>query len=146
MEGVPGRPLTSLISSQIVNSLVVSCTTRRYGVTAEKGRHMRVKSLLAASVCVIAIAGASAGAAFAGEIKGPGSPTGIPAEGPDTAALAHANSICSASGLNEYHAGVPGELLIRTQSYGQLVAAGLKEEFPSPGVACNGHTGFFAGG
>jgi hypothetical protein len=124
----------------------VSVPRADFGVTAEKGETMRVKSLFAAAFCVVAIAGASAGAAFAGEIKGPGSPTGIPAEGPDTAALAHANSICSASGLNEYHAGVPGELLIRTQSYGQLVAAGLKEDFPSPGVACNGHTGFFAGG
>jgi hypothetical protein len=43
------------------------------------------------------------------------------------------------------HAGEPGELPIRTQSYGQLVAAGLKAEFPSPGVACNGHSGFLAG-
>ncbi len=108
---------------------------------------MRVKSLLAASVCVIAIAGASAGAAFAGEIKGPGSPTGVPvADATPTPALEHANSICAASGLNHFHEGEPGELPIRTQSYGQLVAAGLKEDFPSPGVACNGHTGFFAEG
>jgi hypothetical protein len=105
---------------------------------------MRVKSLLAAAFCVAAIAGASASAAFAGEIHGPGSPTGVPAQGPDTAALAHTNSICAASGLNEVHVDengnpLPGELPIRTQSYGQLVAAGLKDEFPSPGEACNGN-------
>jgi hypothetical protein len=34
----------------------------------------------------------------------------------------------------------------RVQSYGQLVRAGLKDVVPSPGVACNGHTGFLAGG
>jgi hypothetical protein len=62
---------------------------------------MRLKSLLVAGVCGVALAAMSAGSAFGGEIKGPGSPDGIPAEGPDTAALAHANSICSASGLNE---------------------------------------------
>jgi len=106
---------------------------------------MRLKSLFVACACAVSIAGVGAGSAFGGEIKGPGSPTGIPAEGPDTAALEHANSICSASGLNEYHAGEEGEFLTRTQSYGQLVRMGLKEFIPSPGVACNGHTGFFSG-
>jgi hypothetical protein len=101
--------------------------------------------LFVAGVCGIALAGIGAGSAFGGEIKGPGSPTGIPAEGPDTAGLANANSICAASGLNEYHAGEPGEFPTRTQSYGQLVRMGLKDLFPSPGVACNGHTGFFSG-
>jgi hypothetical protein len=120
---------------------------------AEKNRPRRestnmkgIKSRLAVGVCVVAVACLGAGSAFAGEIKGPGSPTGIPAEGPDTAGLLNANSICAASGLNEYHAGEEGEFLTRTQSYGQLVQMGLKDEFPSPGVACNGHTGFFAGG
>jgi len=106
---------------------------------------MRLKSSFIAGVCGVAIAAMGAGSAFGGEIKGPGSPVGIPAEGPDTAALAHANSICSASGLNEYHAGVEGEFLTRTQSYGQLVRMGLKAFFPSPGEACNGHSGFFSG-
>src|SRR4051812_40399458 len=114
---------------------------------------MRIKSMLAAASCVAAIVAATAGSAFAGEIRGPGSPTGIPAEGPDTAALAHTNSICAASGLNEFHAGEPGELPIRTQSYGQLVRAGVLD--PSdplirstlgPGTSCNGHSGFLAGG
>jgi len=106
-----------------------------------------MKSFLAAAVSGAAIAVVPAGAAFGGEIKGPGSPTGVPVEdATPTPALAHANSICAASGLNHFHEGEPGELPIRTQSYGQLVRAGLKADFPSPGVACNGHTGFFAEG
>jgi hypothetical protein len=107
---------------------------------------MRLKSLSVAGACAVAIATLGVGAAFGGEIKGPGSPTGIPAEGPDTAGLVNANSICAASGLNEYHAGEPGEFLTRTQSYGQLVRMGLKAFVPSPGEACNGHSGFFSGG
>ena len=108
---------------------------------------MRMKSFLAAAVTGAAIAVIPAGAAFGGEIKGPGSPTGIPVgQSRPTAAPAHTNSICAFSGLNHLHAGEPGELPIRTQSYGQLVAAGLNGEFPSPGVACNGHSGFLAGG
>ena len=105
-----------------------------------------IKSRLAVGACVMGVACLGAGSALAGEIKGPGAPTGIPAEGPDTAALANTHSICAASGLNEYHAGEEGEFLTRTQSYGQLVRMGLKDEVPSPGVACNGHSGFFAGG
>jgi hypothetical protein len=102
--------------------------------------------LLAAAALPISALGA--GPAFAGEIKGPGSPTGVPVGSGEsfTAARTNANSICAFSGLNHLHAGEEGELEIRTQSYGQLVRAGLKAEFPSPGVACNGHTGFLAGG
>lgn len=44
---------------------------------------------------------------------------------------AHANSICSFSGLNDD----PG----RVQSYGQIVKAGGKAFAPSPGLLCNGH-------
>ena len=47
-----------------------------------------------------------------------------------------ANSICSFSGLNdEPEADFPegGQV----QSYGQLVKQGQKDEFPSPGEACN---------
>ena len=108
---------------------------------------MRVKSFLAAAVAgaVIAVVGTSA--AFGGEIKGPGSPTGVPVgESEATAAPAHTHSICAFSGLNHFHEGEFGELPIRTQSYGQLVVAGYKDVVPSPGVACNGHTGFLAGG
>jgi opacity protein-like surface antigen len=59
---------------------------------------MRAKSLLAAAVCAVAIAGASASAAFAGEVKGP---PGTPNNTNVTGALDHANSACAASGLND---------------------------------------------
>jgi hypothetical protein len=113
---------------------------------------MGTKRLLAVASCVAACAAVGAGSAFAGEISGPGSPTGVPASSnpTPTAAPDHANSICAFSGLNHLHLDangnpLPGELPIRTQSYGQLVAAGLKADFPSPGVACNGNTGFLSG-
>jgi hypothetical protein len=101
------------------------------------------------TAAALPISALGAGPAFAGEIRGPGSPTGIPAGSGETPTAAwpnNANSICATSGLNHFHEGEEGELPIRTQSYGQLVRAGLKSEFPSPGVACNGHTGFLAGG
>jgi hypothetical protein len=46
------------------------------------------------------------------------------------------------SGLNDDTAEEPG----RVQNYGQIVRAGFKDFAPSPGEACNGHTGFLAGG
>ena len=103
---------------------------------------MPAKTCIAAAMSALAIAAAAAGPASAGEIKGPGSPTGVPAGSGEsfTAAREQANSICSFSGLNHFHAGEPGELPIRTQSYGQLVRAGFKDFVPSPGEACNGHT------
>ena len=108
---------------------------------------MRTKFLLTTAASVGVAIAVAAGPAFAGEIKGPGSATGIPVgQSQPTAAPLNTNSICAFSGLNHLHAGEPGELPIRTQSYGQLVAAGLKSQFPSPGVACNGHSGFLAGG
>jgi hypothetical protein len=108
---------------------------------------MRKTAVLGAVASAAAIAALGAGSAFAGEIKGPGSPTGVPVdEAVATAAPAHTNSICAYSGLNHFHEGEFGELPIRTQSYGQLVRYGYKSMIPSPGVACNGHTGFLAGG
>jgi hypothetical protein len=101
---------------------------------------MGKRSLLAAASCAAAVMAVGAGSAFAGEITGPGSPTG--GGGKATAAPDHANSICAFSGLNHIH---PGEDLTRVQSYGQIVAAGGKDFVPSPAVACNGHTGFLAG-
>jgi len=107
---------------------------------------MRLKSLVIAAVCALGVAALATGSAFAGEIRGPGSPTGVVAGSSGdvpTAAPANANSICAFSGLNHLHLdanGNPeqGELLTRTQSYGQLVAAGFKDFVPSPGEACNG--------
>jgi hypothetical protein len=100
---------------------------------------VRKKSLLAAAVCAAAVAGAGASAAFGGEVTGNGKATAGPA---------HAQSICVFSGKNDDPTSTnpenPGGV---AQSYGfSFASQGLKAEVPSPGVACNGHTGFLAGG
>jgi len=68
---------------------------------------MRTK--LSTLICALVVGGAAAGAAFAGEVKGPpGVPCGTGTDNPtcvhntnDTGALDHANSACAASGLND---------------------------------------------
>jgi len=59
---------------------------------------MRLKLLVA--LCAFAFAGLIAGAAIAGEVKGP--PTGGSPNTNDTAAPANAHSLCAYSGLNDY--------------------------------------------
>ena len=87
---------------------------------------MRKKSLLAVAVCTAALGGASASAAFAGEVIGPpGTFT------PNTAATSHANSICVFSGLND---GNPPPGIV--QSPGQNVRNGGPPGIP--GLACQG--------
>jgi len=88
---------------------------------------MSKRSLLAAASCAVVIAGASAGAAFAGEVTGPPGTYGEK----DTT---HANSICSFSGLNDGNP--PGG---QTQSYGQDVRAGRADPHAfNPGDICQG--------
>jgi hypothetical protein len=96
---------------------------------------MRTKSFFAAAVCAVAVAGGSAGAAFAGEVKGP--PGSFREKD-----VTHANSICSFSGLND---GDPPAG--QTQSYGQDVSAGRADPrdktTPQPGknetdISCQG--------
>ena len=53
---------------------------------------MSKKSFVAALLCAVAVTGANASAAFAGEITGNGKPTAGPT---------HANSICVFSGKND---------------------------------------------
>jgi hypothetical protein len=60
---------------------------------------MSKRSLLAVASCAFVIAGASASAALAGEVKGP---PGTPNNTNETGALDHANSACAASGLNDF--------------------------------------------
>ena len=108
---------------------------------------MRVKSILATVLCAVAVAVMGAGSAVAGEVTGNGKTlwTGtITDENGDVVGhTLHGNSICAFSGLNiPSEDGEPG----RVQSYGQIVAAGGKDFVPGPGVACNGHSGFLAGG
>lgn len=84
---------------------------------------------------------AGSGTASAGEIKGPPGADGFATGGstPITSYVAH--SICAFSGLNAYHPGKEGEYAGHVQSYGAIVSQGGKAFAPSPGDACNGHTG-----
>jgi hypothetical protein len=123
------------------------------------------RQVLAAAACAAALSIAGAGAAFAGEITGNGTPlwTGTSTD-PNTGEVSHSlhgNSICAFSGqedlqyvdangnpLSSPTKGVPAH----AQSWGQLVSAGfvdpsvLKGGDPAPGTSCNGHTGYLAGG
>ena len=64
---------------------------------------LRKKLMLAAAVCAVAVAGPSAGAAFAGEVTGPPGTPGVPfsGSGVETGAPDNANSICAYNGLND---------------------------------------------
>ena len=97
---------------------------------------MSKRSVLAAAVCAVAIAGASASAAFAGEVTGSGA-NGDQNQG---------TSWCSFSGLNDD----PGAPLDgsgpngpggQSQSYGQNVKLGLADpsgdKIVHPGTYCN---------
>jgi hypothetical protein len=94
------------------------------------------KSTLAALLGALAVTGASAGAAFAGEVTGNGKPTGGPT---------HANSICVFSGKNDD----PDRPLTgfnpggTSQSYGQELRLGLQDPHVfNPGDACRGGSNF----
>ncbi len=104
---------------------------------------MRIRNFVAVAVCAPLLAFAGAGAAYAGEVSGP--PRDGFATGNTTPIAGYvANSICAFSGLNMYH---PGKepVFPTVQSYGMAVRAGLKADVPSPGDACNGHTGELTG-
>ena len=93
-------------------------------------------------VCGLVVAASfvlgSSATAFAGEINGKGEP--IPG-------AQNASSECAFSGRDlpdEIENNPPGfdddAIAIHgVQSYGQFVAAGLKDAVPSPGVACRGN-------
>ena len=91
------------------------------------------KATITTAVCTVALIGASASAAFAGEITGNGKPT----QGP-----AHANSICVFSGRNDdptapLDGSGPNGPGGRTQSFGQNVKLGLADPTSfNPGDAC----------
>ena len=83
----------------------------------------------AAAICAAFISALTAGSALAGEVKGP--PGGGTS---DTAAPAHANSICAFSGLNDFRNG-------QTASQVQTPADSFKYYgLPpgTPGTACQG--------
>ena len=60
-----------------------------------------MRRLLLAAVLAALMVMASAGAAFAGEVKGPSTHGSLVHNTNKTGALDHANSICAASGLND---------------------------------------------
>ncbi len=104
-----------------------------------------LKKLTATCCLTVALLAAGAGTASAGEVTGGPNPKPVPAVGDLEAGIPpRANSICAFSGQND----LPNDPVEggRVQNYGQLVKAGMKAEVPGPGDACNGHTGFFAGG
>ena|SRR5918998_5632397 len=86
---------------------------------------MGKKRMLAVAFCAAVVMGVGGTAAYA-------APQGQVERGP-----AHANSICSFSGLNDFDPEEPpgGQV----QSYGQDVRSGGKAFVPSPGTLCNGH-------
>jgi hypothetical protein len=110
-----------------------------------KGRDMRTKSFFAAAVCAVAVMGAGAGAAFAGEVKGPpGDGTTQAGGNPNTtAAPEHSNSICSFNGLNDYDS-LEGQNEFHVSTYGVDVAGKKVTSEPAdphefnPGDACKG--------
>jgi hypothetical protein len=101
---------------------------------------LRKKSAFAAMLCTLAIGGAGASAAFAGEITGNGKPTAGPL---------HANSICVFSGQNDDPTAPTSPPLGpngpggHSQSYGQENRLGLVDPHVfNPGVACRGGSNF----
>ncbi len=96
---------------------------------------MRRKAAIASAVCVFALVGTNASAAFAGEITGSGKPTSGPT---------HANSICVFSGHNDdptapLDGSGPNGPGGTAQSYGQDVKLGLASPHQfNPGDACRG--------
>jgi hypothetical protein len=97
-----------------------------------------LKSLLVAALCAIAMTVLGVGSALAGEVTGNGKPTGAPA---------HTNSICAFSGQNDGNP--PPGRNSAVQNWGAIpkeVRDVMATQGFHPGDACNGHSGFFAGG
>ena len=90
---------------------------------------------LPVAMCVVLLAGLSAGSAFAGEITGSGKPTAGPL---------NANSICVFSGQNDDPTAplsldpnvAPNGPGGHSQSFGQDVKLGLDPRVFNPGAAC----------
>jgi len=105
---------------------------------------MRLRTAAATVFATAILLGGAASAASAGEITGNGKPT----QGP-----AHANSICTFSGLEDGDgAGFPGPGGAPPQNWGHskeafgATPAERKASGFQPGDSCNGHRGFLAGG
>ena len=88
----------------------------------------RVLVLLVVVALVLGVMVLGAGAAFAGEVKGPPGPP----FGEATAAPAHANSVCAFSGLWDGN-GLPGHV----QTWGAIPKE-VRDTLDGPGIACRG--------
>jgi hypothetical protein len=101
---------------------------------------MRLRTAAATVFATAILLGGAASTASAGEITGNGKPT----QGP-----AHANSICTFSGLEDGDgAGFPGPGGAPPQNWGHskeffgATPAERKASGSQPGDSCNGHSGF----
>jgi hypothetical protein len=72
-----------------------------------------MKRLVVVAASVALLAGPGASAALAGEVKGPPNQQDNTNE---TGALAHANSACAASGLNDFDSHDPGQTVSQVQT------------------------------
>jgi hypothetical protein len=72
-----------------------------------------MKRLLTVAISVVALAGAGATGALAGEVKGP---PGTLNNTNETGAPSHANSACAFSGLNDMDTSDPGQLVSQVQT------------------------------
>ena len=100
---------------------------------------MRLRTAAATVFASAILLAGAAGTASAGEINGNGEPTG---------AVGNARSICMYSGLEDGSEGGPSGPGT-TQNWGQIpkqVRDVIAQQGEHPGDACNGHTGFLAGG
>ena len=100
------------------------------------------RSLIVTAACGFAVAFIGAGTASAGENNANGRETGAPS---------HANSICAFSGQNDtIDDETEADFGQRVQSWGQDVRNGRKAELTAigfaPGTSCNGATGFLSDG
>jgi hypothetical protein len=92
------------------------------------------KRIVAATVCMFAVAALGVGPAFAGEVTG----TGQYIAGSDEAPL-NGHSACAYSGLNDDYYVYGDTSARRTQSWGEFASAGVHEGVP--GTACNPTSG-----
>jgi hypothetical protein len=106
-----------------------------------------MRKLIAGAALALIVSGIG-GTAFAGEVtgSGKGGPNGGGVPG---ATQGRAKSICAFSGLADGGEGEPAGPGAPPQNWGQIPKAVrdvLATEGEHPGDACNGHTGFLAGG
>jgi hypothetical protein len=97
-----------------------------------------MKRLCVVAVSVAAFVGAGTSAAFAGEVKGP---PNQPDNTNETGALAHANSACAASGLNDFDS-LEGQTASQVQTAADSWKYyGLPKGAPGTLGVCRGGTG-----